>query len=122
MAPTRHSRSGTRQRPAPVPGAPSGVTATAVGNNSATVSWTPPSFDGGSAITGYTVTSSPGGITASAPGTATTATVNNLPGGTAYTFEVAASNAAGRGPGSSPSNSIGIAQIWSATFDLSNVP
>jgi murein DD-endopeptidase MepM/ murein hydrolase activator NlpD len=106
----------------PVPTAPSGVTAVAVGNNTATVSWTPPAFDGGNAITGYTVTSSPDGITASAPGSATTATVNNLPGGTAYTFTVAASNAAGRGPASSPSNSIGIAQIWSASFDLSMVP
>jgi murein DD-endopeptidase MepM/ murein hydrolase activator NlpD len=106
----------------PVPTAPSNVTAAALGNNSASVSWTPPAFDGGSAITGYTVTSSPAGITASAPGTATTATVNNLPGGTAYTFTVAASNVAGKGLASSPSNSIGIAQVWSASFDLSMVP
>src|SRR3989442_782965 len=90
----------------PVPGAPAGVTATALGNNSATVSWTAPSYDGGSAITGYTVTSSPGGITAAAAGTATSTTVNNLPGGTAYTFTVPASNIAGRGASSAPSNSI----------------
>ena len=106
----------------PVPGAPAGVRATALGNNSATVSWTAPSYDGGSAITGYTVTSSPGGITATAAGTATSTTVNNLPGGTAYTFTVAASNIAGRGASSAPSNSIGIAQIWSASFDLSTMP
>jgi hypothetical protein len=106
----------------PVPTAPGGVTATALGNNSATVSWTPPAFDGGNAITGYTVTSSPAGSTATAAGSATTATVNNLPGGTAYTFTVAASNAAGRGAASSPSNSVGIAQVWSASFDLSTVP
>lgn len=106
----------------PIPSAPSNVTAVAGSNNNATVSWTPPTFDGGTGITGYTVTSSPGGITASVPGSATTATVNNLPGGTSYTFEVAASNIAGRGPNSSPSNSIGIAQFWSATFDLSNDP
>src|ERR1700694_565175 len=106
----------------PLPSAPSNVTATAGGNSNATVSWTPPTFDGGTGITGYTVTSSPGGVTATVPGSATSATVNNLPGGTAYTFEVAASNIAGRGPNSSPSNSIGIAQFWSATFDLSNVP
>jgi len=40
------------------PGAPTGVTATA-GIGSASVSWTAPADDGGSAITGYTVTSSP---------------------------------------------------------------
>ena len=106
----------------PVPSAPGNVTAAAVGNNAATVSWAPPAFDGGNAITGYTVTSSPAGITASAPASATSATVNNLPGGTAYTFTVAANNAAGKGAASSPSNSIGIAQVWSASFDLSNVP
>ena len=37
------------------PGAPTGVTATA-GNGSASVSWTAPSSNGGSAITSYTVT------------------------------------------------------------------
>ena len=38
-----------------VPGAPSGVSATA-GNGSASVSWSAPSSDGGSSITSYTVT------------------------------------------------------------------
>ena len=38
-----------------VPGAPTGVTATA-GNGSASVSWTAPSNTGGSALTKYTVT------------------------------------------------------------------
>src|SRR6185369_1429765 len=38
-----------------VPGAPTGVTATA-GNGSATVNWTAPSNNGGSTITKYTVT------------------------------------------------------------------
>ncbi|MGY1652636.1 S8 family serine peptidase, partial [Geodermatophilus sp. SYSU D01119] len=45
-----------------VPGAPSGVTAVA-GNGSATVSWSA-APDGGSPVTGYTVTASPGGRTA----------------------------------------------------------
>lgn len=56
-----------------VPGAPTGVDATA-GNTEATVSWTAPANNGGSAITRYTVTSSPGGRTATTSG-ATTATV-----------------------------------------------
>src|SRR3989441_5855921 len=106
----------------PTPAAPGSVTATAIGNNAASVTWQPPGFDGGSVITRYTVTSSPAGITATAPGSASSATVSNLPGGSAYVFRVTATNAAGTGPPSPASNSIGIAQIWSATFDLSAVP
>ncbi len=43
--------------PATVPDAPTGATATA-GDQSASVSWTPPANNGGSAITSYTVTAS----------------------------------------------------------------
>jgi fibronectin type 3 domain-containing protein len=49
------------------PGAPTGVSA-AAGNGSATISFTPPEDNGGSQITGYIVTSSPGGITAAGTG------------------------------------------------------
>jgi len=60
---------------ATVPGAPTGVSATP-GNAVATVSWTAPASNGGTAITGYTVTSSPGGFTASTTwATSTTVTV-----------------------------------------------
>ena len=47
-----------------VPGAPTGVVATA-GNAFASVAFVAPANNGGSAITGYTVTSNPGGITVS---------------------------------------------------------
>ena len=48
--------------------------------------------NGGSAITGYTVTSNPGGVTAPAPPRRSR---NGLTNGTAYTFTVTATNAAG---------------------------
>ncbi|MBU6220706.1 MAG: hypothetical protein KGQ50_08625, partial [Bacteroidetes bacterium] len=47
-----------------VPGAPTGVVATA-GDASASVAFVAPTNNGGSVITGYTVTSNPGGITVS---------------------------------------------------------
>jgi len=75
-----------------VPGAPTGVFATA-GNTSATVIFAAPSNNGGSLITSYTVTSTPGGITA----TNSTSPINvtGLMTGTAYTFTVIATNASG---------------------------
>ena len=69
-----------------------------------TVSFTAPA-DNGSAITGYTATSSPGGITSSAC-TASPCSVTGLTNGTAYTFTVTASNAVGTGSASAPSNSV----------------
>ncbi len=84
-----------------LPGAPQNVTAVA-GNSQATVSFTPPAFDGYSTITGYTVTSSPGNITAS--GTTSSITVMGLTNGTPYTFTVTATNGIGTGPASAPSN------------------
>lgn len=86
---------------ATAPGAPSGITAV-VGNGSALVSWTAPA-DGGSAITGYTVTASPGGAGVTVAGTVTSATISGLSNGTVYTFTVAATNALGNGPTSAAS-------------------
>ena len=74
-----------------LPSAPTNVTATA-GNAQATVSWSAPSFTGGT-ITGYTVTLNPGGKTCTT--TTTSCTITGLTNGTAYTVEVTATNSAG---------------------------
>ncbi|TCZ68103.1 fibronectin type III domain-containing protein, partial [Paenibacillus albiflavus] len=98
------SGSVTPVAPISVPSAPTNVTATA-GNGMATVSFDAPVSDGGSVITQYTVTSSPGGIT----GTSTTAspvTVTGLTNGTAYTFAVVATNSVGNSAASVTSGSV----------------
>jgi uncharacterized protein (TIGR02145 family) len=89
--------------PSTVPGAPTIGTAIA-GNTQATITFTAPASNGGSAITGYTVTSNPGGFTAT--GNASPITVTGLTNGTPYTFTVTATNASGIGPASSASNSV----------------
>ena len=68
------------------PGAPTIGTATVASATSVSVAFTAPSSDGGSAITGYTATSSPGAITGT--GASSPITVSGLTTGTAYTFTV----------------------------------
>jgi hypothetical protein len=67
------------------------------GDTTATVEWNPPSFGGGSPITGYAVTSLPAGGTCTTTG-ATSCVVTGLTDGTPYRFAVVASNVAGAGP------------------------
>lgn len=86
-----------------VPGAPTDVVAIA-GDSQATVSFIAPANDGGSPITGYTITSSPDGVTYA--GYASPINVGNLTNCTAYTFTVTATNNVGTGPVSSPSSSV----------------
>ncbi len=100
---------------ATVPGAPTIGTATA-GNAQATVTFTAPGSNGGSAITGYTVTSNPGGLTGT--GSASPITVTGLTNGTAYTFTVTATNAIGTGPASAASNSVTPATVPGAPTSL----
>ena len=100
-----------------VPNAP--LAAGAVGgDSSASVSWTAPTNDNGSAITGYTVQAFAVGTTSPALGqcitpavsppapVATSCTVTGLTNGTSYVFTVAATNAAGTGVNSLPSAAV----------------
>ena len=85
------------------PGVPTGVVATA-GNASASVAFVAPSNTGGSAITGYTVTSSPGSIPAM--GTTSPINVTGLTNGTPYTFNIVETNAVGNSLASAASPSV----------------
>jgi hypothetical protein len=94
----------TAVTPATVPAAPAIASAT-FGNASATVTWTGPPNDGGSAITGYLVRvlDSAGaqvGALRPAGATATSLVVTGLTNGASYQFQVAATNAIGTGPNS----------------------
>ena len=92
--------------PRTIPGAPTGVTATPAGG-AASVAFLPPVDNGGSAVTGYLVTSTPpGGQDANAGSTGLTHTITNLANGTSYAFTVVATNVAGNGPPSLASNSV----------------
>jgi hypothetical protein len=88
--------------PITTPGAPTIGTATTLSDSEISVAFTPPSDGGGSPITSYTVTSSPGGYTAT--GTESPIVVSGLNGGTGYTFTVTATNAAGTSDASGSSN------------------
>ena len=92
------------------PGAPGTLSAVA-GDGAATITWAAPSDDGGSPITGYTVTASPAspassGGTCSTTPPATSCTISGLTNGTAYTFTVVATNAVGSSAPSAPSSAV----------------
>jgi hypothetical protein len=78
-------------------------TATANGiDGQVSVTFTAPANNGGSAITSYTVTSSPGNITAT--GSSSPIIVSGLSNGTSYTFTVTATNSSGTSAASASSN------------------
>jgi hypothetical protein len=89
---------------ATTPSAPYGPILATAGNTTASVSWSAPASIGGSPITSYTVTSSPGNISTTTINTS--ATLNGLTNGTSYTFSITANNAVGTGPSSAATNQI----------------
>ncbi|OYV06635.1 MAG: hypothetical protein CFE26_05230, partial [Verrucomicrobiales bacterium VVV1] len=86
-----------------VPGAP--LIGSALAQDAAAiVSFGAPVNNGGAEVTGYTVTSSPGGITAT--GTGSPITVAGLTNGVSYTFTITATNSIGTGAASATSNAV----------------
>ena len=90
------------------PDAPVNVAAVA-GDSRASVRWSAPANNGGSAITSYRVTSSPGSSTCSVTvvsNTSLSCVVSSLSNGTEYTFTVTATNAIGTSSASAASNAV----------------
>jgi uncharacterized repeat protein (TIGR02543 family) len=92
--------------PATTPGAPTVTSASSNSSGTTTVNFSAPSSNGGSAITGYTITSNPGGFTCTAAANATSCVVSGLTDGVAYTFTAVATNAIGNSTSSTPSGSV----------------
>lgn len=99
--------------PCTVPDAPQSVAATP-GRKRATVTWEPPTDNGGSPVTAYTVTAEPGKITRSVR--STSAVITGLEVGQSYTFVVSASNAVGSGSDSEPTAPVEIAAVEDPPF------
>jgi alpha-tubulin suppressor-like RCC1 family protein len=98
------SSSTTFFKGAALPGKPTPVSVTA-GDQQVRVAWTIPIFNGGTSITRYTVTASPGGRTCTTSG-ALSCTVTGLTNGTSYRFTVAARNTVGTGAASVRSKAV----------------
>jgi hypothetical protein len=89
---------------ATAPDAPTIGTATKTGTSTATIAFLPPVSNGGRAVTVYTATSLPSGVTAT--GTSSPITLTGLTSATAYTFTVTATNSVGTSSPSQASNSV----------------
>ncbi|KJF15476.1 fibronectin type III domain protein [Acidithrix ferrooxidans] len=114
-----YSRSSNSVTPNSVPGAPTGVAGTptnvvaTAGNGSITITWNPPSEDGGSSIIGYSVTqinvttnTTTNVCLSSDISITTTCSVTGLTNGDSYTFSVSAINSSGAGTASLLSASV----------------
>ena len=114
---------------APQPPSPPTSVLASAGLGEASVSFAEPADNGGSEITGYTVTATDvtnlirGGQTAA--GSESPIVISGLTAGDSYTFSVTATNATGTGLASSPSNAVVIAGViamsQATTFNLPTV-
>ncbi len=95
---------------ATVPDAPTGLSATAGGASSITLSWTAPSNTGGLELSGYKIEASPNGtsgwidVVANTGSTATGYTHSGLTASTTYHYRVSAINSVGTGSASTTAN------------------
>jgi YHYH protein len=103
--------------PVTVPGAPT-IGAATPGSGSATVAFTAPASNGGSAISGYTLTCTAAGTSKTATGAASPLTVSGLANGVAQSCTVTATNSAGTSPASS---SVVVTPV-AASVDPTKVP
>ncbi|HEY2479044.1 MAG TPA: DUF4082 domain-containing protein [Solirubrobacterales bacterium] len=103
---------------ATAPGAPTAVNATAK-SSGAVVTWTAPTENGGSTISGYRITPYLGSVaqtpTATTNTATTSATIGGLTNGSSYTFKVAAINGVGTGAESAASAAV---TPYDTIFDL----
>ena len=74
------------------------------GDGQLSVSWSAPTNNGGSAITGYAVKANPGTAACTTVGSGTGCVLAGLTNGTLYSVTVTASNAVGSGPSATVSN------------------
>lgn len=95
------------------PGAPTNIAATSNGNQQSVIAWDAPTSDGGSVITGYTVTANTG---ATCSTSTTSCTISSLANGTAYTFTVTATNTVGTSTASSAASAT-TAALYTVVFD-----
>lgn len=99
-----------------VPTAPTDLAVTSVGATTATLSFTAPTYDGGSAITGYTALVTPSsGSPVTVSCAASPCSLTGLAVSTAYTVTVTATNAMGAGAASA-------AASFTTTAQLTNAP
>ena len=114
-----------------IPGAPGvpGVATAVAGEESATITVTPPTT--GEAPTSYTVTSTPDSKTCTVDGASGSCTITGLTAGTSYRFRTVATNGAGSSPRSSSSAAVTVlaktaapvaAPTNSATTDTTAAP